>query len=196
MQLYDYLLLAFEKQGYRVPSNSKGITKQSLLEFLSNYTSVGRGALGYTSAGGINSFLKKVFPDKKDNRRYDHFLLAKLDKKLCSKCSNIYNISDFHINKSKVDGLSQYCKDCDRDAQRIIAPAREAKRRASKLNATPAWANMAIIRDFYKNCPTGYHVDHIVPIQNDKVYGLHVIENLQYLTAEDNLAKGNKFIIE
>lgn len=70
----------------------------------------------------------------------------------------------------------------------------DAKRRAKKLKATPSWADLKGIKNFYKNCPEGYHVDHIVPLQNDLVCGLHVENNLQYLTKEENLSKGNKFI--
>jgi len=50
------------------------------------------------------------------------------------------------------------------------------------------------VRDFYKNRPKGYEVDHIIPISNKIVCGLHVPWNLQYLTPEENRSKGNKLI--
>ena len=68
-----------------------------------------------------------------------------------------------------------------------------AKRRAIKLKATPKWADLYKIKCFYDSRPEGYHVDHIVPLQGERVCGLHVLENLQYLTAAENLSKGNKF---
>ncbi len=71
--------------------------------------------------------------------------------------------------------------------------ARESKYRASKLNATPNWANLIAIKEIYRTCPTGYHVDHIVPLQNDLVCGLHCEFNLQHLPAKDNLSKNNRF---
>jgi 5-methylcytosine-specific restriction endonuclease McrA len=69
----------------------------------------------------------------------------------------------------------------------------EANRRASKILRTPQWADLNKIKLFYKNCPKGMTVDHIIPLQGTIVSGLHVYENLQYLTHEENSRKGNKF---
>lgn len=58
---------------------------------------------------------------------------------------------------------------------------------------TPAWADLAAIKRIYQECPPGFHVDHIVPIQGKLVCGLHVENNLQYLPAVENLRKGAKW---
>lgn len=71
--------------------------------------------------------------------------------------------------------------------------ANSSKRKANRIKRTPKWANLEKIKEIYKNCPNGYHVDHIIPLQGNLVSGLHVENNLQYLTAYDNLVKGNKF---
>lgn len=70
--------------------------------------------------------------------------------------------------------------------------ASSAKRRAYKLQATPSWSDLDLIKLYYTMCPEGFHVDHIVPLQGENVCGLHVLWNLQFLPAEENLRKGNR----
>lgn len=65
--------------------------------------------------------------------------------------------------------------------------------KVKKINRTPTWANLQKIAEIYKNCPVGYEVDHIVPLHGKLVSGLHVENNLQYLTAHENQTKSNKF---
>ena len=67
------------------------------------------------------------------------------------------------------------------------------KRHADKIKRTPVWAEKEMIKDFYKKCPKGYHVDHIIPLRGKTVSGLHVLSNLQHLPAHKNLTKHNKF---
>lgn len=75
------------------------------------------------------------------------------------------------------------------------ANAITAKRRSAKLKRTPNWSEYEAIKQFYINCPSGHQVDHIIPLQGELVSGLHVLGNLQYLTATENARKKNKFFI-
>ena len=65
--------------------------------------------------------------------------------------------------------------------------------KAEKLKRTPTWGEKDKIAEFYENCPDGHHVDHVIPLRGKNVSGLHVLGNLQYLTAKENFTKGNKF---
>lgn len=96
-------------------------------------------------------------------------------------------------NIENKDKIIEYRKEWQsRPESKRLKCAAQNKRRATKLNATPSWADLKAIQEFYKGCPQGYHVDHIIPLQGKNVCGLHVLDNLQYLTAEENLKKGNK----
>ena len=72
--------------------------------------------------------------------------------------------------------------------------AKSNMEKAEKLKRIPSWADLDVIKNFYINRPKGYHVDHIIPLRGKNVSGLHVIENLQYLPAKENMSKGNKYI--
>lgn len=67
------------------------------------------------------------------------------------------------------------------------------QRKAKKIKATPQWADTEAIKQFYADCPKGFHVDHIIPLQGKLVSGFNVIENLQYLPKLENETKSNKF---
>lgn len=79
------------------------------------------------------------------------------------------------------------------DKGRIVNSAKSAYRRAMKKAATPSWVDRDALKAIYSNRPEGYHVDHIIPLTNDLVCGLHVPWNLQYLSAFDNDSKGDQF---
>lgn len=79
-----------------------------------------------------------------------------------------------------------------------------AKRRAIKIQATPKWLtkeDFLKIESFYilagkltKETGIIYEVDHIIPLNNEMVSGLHHWNNLQILTEEQNRSKSNKII--
>ncbi len=115
------------------------------------------------------------------------------------------NNSDKH-NKSGLiwkhengDRRKEYNKGwADRNKDKRMATC--SKRRASKLNATPAWADHEKIRMVYAECirltsETGviHEVDHIVPLQGKNVCGFHVHYNLQAIPRDNNRTKGNRY---
>ena len=67
------------------------------------------------------------------------------------------------------------------------------KHMVAKRKQMPAWADEQKIKDIYANKPNGYHVDHIIPLQGKLVSGLHVDNNLQYLTPSENCSKQNHY---
>lgn len=98
-------------------------------------------------------------------------------------------------NRAKLVGYTRKWQAENKDAVAAIW----GKRRARKLNATPAWANEFFIREAYhiarvRTKVTGikWHVDHIVPLQSKLVCGLHVEHNLQVIPAVSNMVKGNR----
>lgn len=80
-----------------------------------------------------------------------------------------------------------------RERNRAHHNAYKAARRADRSAATPAWADQAVIKDFYMEADYfGLEVDHIVPLRSPLVCGLHCEANMQLLTGEQNLKKGNR----
>ena len=80
---------------------------------------------------------------------------------------------------------------------RTFAASKVAARRSSKMQRTPIWSDLSKIRLIYaKAREAGMVVDHIVPLQGKLVSGLHVPENLQIISAIENMKKGNRFTIE
>lgn len=75
--------------------------------------------------------------------------------------------------------------------KKVLANTRA--RQMKKKQRTPKWADLNKIKEIYRNCPEGFHVDHIIPINGKNVSGLHVETNLQYLPAETNVRKSNKY---
>jgi hypothetical protein len=62
-----------------------------------------------------------------------------------------------------------------------------------RRESTPPWSNKKEISDFYLKKPKNKLVDHIIPLNNKFVCGLHVLENLQYLSNFENRSKSNSF---
>ena len=77
-----------------------------------------------------------------------------------------------------------------------------ARRRASKLKATPMWADIQKIKHIYELAANWneiwpedpVHVDHVIPLKGKNVFGLHTELNLRIIRATDNMQKSNKLL--
>jgi hypothetical protein len=103
----------------------------------------------------------------------------------------------YALNKDKIAEKYKAKAKEWRIKNRPLIAAHSNARRAKILGATPLWADLEAIKDFYIAASafklyTGqeYHVDHVVPIKGKTVCGLHVHNNLQLLLARDNQSKG------
>lgn len=118
--------------------------------------------------------------------------------------SNVIDIrhllpSDFERGLNSLRGKNRYIEK-QKERRRVLSATHTAKRKTAKLLRTPAWADQNAIMAIYEKAAwltasTGepHHVDHIVPLQGETVSGLHVANNLQILTASENIKKSNKW---
>lgn len=106
------------------------------------------------------------------------------NKKILRKKAKEYRLN----NKEKINECKRRYRAKTGKHKKAVA-ARKALKRASM----PKWICKKEILNIYKNCPKGMTVDHIIPLKNDLVCGLHVPSNLRYLSVSDNCKKWNKF---
>lgn len=191
--VHDLFLALILLKDRCLAADSLGITK-SKLEYI------------------LNTRISPLVPKVKQERWHVHLLgLAGLRR--CATCDQIKDISEFVSDVSRTSGVTGYCKPCACKSTSIFKldnpdyhkeyrrknpeQHREygATYRATKDKLTPSWANLEKIKEIYNNCPKGMHVDHIIPLRGRLVSGLHVENNLQYLTPSENFKKSNSFKI-
>jgi hypothetical protein len=92
---------------------------------------------------------------------------------------------------------SMHCATCNRNRQKSFYGTpygngylkAKARLRKAKIRSQPL---DPLANEFRSQCPSGSHVDHILPLKGKNVCGLEVIANLQYLPAQENIRKSNK----
>jgi hypothetical protein len=188
-----WLDLAFKQAGYTFSANK--ITYEEFLDVISKKSYNLSKDLNI-SAVAISKLLKRTFPDRPtSNSKICSFLLQKVNKKICTKCNKVLDYDYFTSNSTKKDNKNVWCALCYRDYQvenSNLFRSYTAERRALVLQRSMAWGQEGI-KEFYINCPKGYHVDHIIPLKGKNICGLHVYTNLQYLTEKDNQKKKNSY---
>ena len=111
----------------------------------------------------------------------------------------IYTTSE----KGKISRFTAIRKYDKTPAGYIVKRATTAKRRAARMNRTPAWLTdfdklkikciYSVAAMLTRENKEEWTVDHIIPLQGKLVSGLHVPNNLQVMRGSENYAKINKF---
>lgn len=200
-------------------SKNNGIICEDLIEVLLTTASIKEASelLDITDSA-LEHILRrsfKVICNKTDKSKWNTFLLSLAELKQCRVCEEIKSFEFYSANKAIHSNKNSICKECDcakhkeyrigkeqicRDRSathyknnKADYLARNAHRKALKIKATPIWADRDKIKEIYRSCPKGFHVDHIIPLKGELVCGLHVEYNLRHLPALENMQKYNKF---
>ena len=103
-------------------------------------------------------------------------------------------------NKDKV---SAYNKQYREDNKSRIYARNRARKHKMLMTQMPIWANKSDMDVVYEQARRKsqiegilYHVDHIIPLNNNLVSGLHIYTNLQVIPAKENIKKSNTFTID
>lgn len=206
MELRQFIIEKLKETELKIP---RGYTLEDVVELLINGATIAGWPTG-TRTRFIQTVPQLKALDK--NSTYKTRFCKFYGKFHCVSCDLVLPVTDSVTNtnykckhcdslrvKKYKDNNREKCREVSREHYRNNKEyyfAKNAKARATKLNATPAWSNDINIQIIYEECPTGSHVDHIIPLQGLLVSGLHVEENLQYLTAIENISKSNKVDLE
>lgn len=177
-----------------------GYTVYDLINAIISTSSIDEAAslLGYSNNPVKQSIRQVLYPIYTDRScrfgektpgtsPWSYTLLSEIGYRMCWSCNSILPFSSFYKDSAEALGVSKECSSCRVHRTRLY--------KVDVKERTPPWADLVAIRKFYNDCPKGFHVDHIIPLKGKLVSGLHVVSNLQYLPAAENLAKSNKYTI-
>ena len=214
------ILFDIQKSSTDTVTIRSNIKIAEVLEALITLDSIKTAALVFDKSDSafeniVRRNILPLFPTKQRNVSWDNYLLSICNLKKCPKCLLFKSLDTFY-NDAK--GKASWCKECTNIRTELARPKfiiqnrlrskkhylnnkhdyifKSSERRRLLYQAMPPWANLAKIKEVYRDCPVGFHVDHIIPLQGALVCGLHVETNLISIPAKDNLTKGNKFTVD
>jgi len=146
---------------------------------------------------GLSSWCKKCFADHTRKRktsgwkRVDDW--AKRNPQAASEKAKRYQ----RRHPDRFRASQKATREKHREAVRAKNNARDRRLKRQ----TPPWVDRGALRSFYLEAQrltreTGvkHHVDHVIPLKNRIVSGLHVPANLAVVPARVNLAKSNQLL--
>lgn len=134
-----------------------------------------------------------------------HVAIRRVSNSSCSVCELETSKRTRNPDTKRAYDKQYHKKNSKRFYDYEKAYGRYAHYRARLKQAIPSWYEneQSEIRALYRQRKhvteeTGvvHHVDHIVPLCNNFVCGLHCLANLQLLTEEENRHKSNRFTVD
>lgn len=150
---------------------------------------------------------------KKSQARLDAIaagLSSYIPESPCARGHLLRNTSGSCIECRRLNEKARYYADPEKTKCRVKdkyqrnANVLKARRRAAKMQRTPAWLT---VDDFWmleqayelaalrtKMLGFAWHVDHIIPLQGKLVSGLHVPTNIRVIPGVENVRKANRYV--
>lgn len=141
----------------------------------------------------VNARIKECRENNIEEYRLKAKLRAREQRKNLSPEKKAEILEKKRLHRIKTSAERKIYKAAYNKANPHINRTAAKMRKMSKKQRLPKWADLEKIREVYKNCPQGLQVDHIIPLHGKTVSGLHVHDNLQYLTPLENVQKSNKW---
>jgi len=147
----------------------------------------------------IKEYNAKSWPKYYAKNKEKILAKTKLKRSINIENERLKSIKYYHANKDKLKISAKKYRENNRG---FIYTLNRIRKNKMNKHQTPSWSDKDLINIVYMQAKRisqiegiQYHVDHIIPLNGKLVSGLHVINNLQIITAKDNISKHNKFTL-